>query len=340
MFSDELQMLIDAAIADGEITDKERAILQKRAEKEGLDIDEFNMLVDACLAKKKSEAKSQERKAPVYTKAKSLSSTIDTIAYNYKSKIRERKETGPLVIGNTSREEIDVFNIERDMDIFRLEQARNKEIETAIKNLYIPNDEVEIWHLLMMLKPMAAPDYKSPYGKEVNEAYKIKYEECLSMAKANFPDDPKISKFIKEIEDKENQEKQQKMEQEALESRQTAVRLKKEIKEEEKRLQQKYLRKDYNILQKKITKATINIIEAFLLPVEKNDLLGLMELFYPYSNKKSWKKKDKWPRKLGESYYKKYREACKIVKENYPSDPDFDKYIPKPKGFFAKLFGK
>ena len=46
-----LQKLIDAAVADGKISKKERAILLKRSEKDGLDNDEFNMYLDSLVIK-------------------------------------------------------------------------------------------------------------------------------------------------------------------------------------------------------------------------------------------------------------------------------------------------
>ena len=55
MFSKELEEVIDAAIADGVLTDKERAVLHKRAQAEGVDPDELDVVIDGRLAKKKKE---------------------------------------------------------------------------------------------------------------------------------------------------------------------------------------------------------------------------------------------------------------------------------------------
>ena len=53
MYSKELEELIEGALADGVITDKERAVLHKKAESEGVDPDEPDMVLDGRLAKKK-----------------------------------------------------------------------------------------------------------------------------------------------------------------------------------------------------------------------------------------------------------------------------------------------
>lgn len=47
MFLDKLEKLIDEAIADGGITEKDRASILKKAEKYGLDPEEYNLYIDA-----------------------------------------------------------------------------------------------------------------------------------------------------------------------------------------------------------------------------------------------------------------------------------------------------
>lgn len=47
LYSERIEALIDAALVDGEITDKERAVLIKRAKEEGIDPDEFEMVLNA-----------------------------------------------------------------------------------------------------------------------------------------------------------------------------------------------------------------------------------------------------------------------------------------------------
>ena len=47
MYNEELEQLIDAALADGVLTDKEKQILFKKAESFGVDLDEFEMVLNA-----------------------------------------------------------------------------------------------------------------------------------------------------------------------------------------------------------------------------------------------------------------------------------------------------
>lgn len=55
MYSKELEELIDAAIADGVISGAERRVLHRRAESEGVDLEELDVLIDGRLAKIKRQ---------------------------------------------------------------------------------------------------------------------------------------------------------------------------------------------------------------------------------------------------------------------------------------------
>ena len=55
MYNEEMEALIQAALQDGVVTDKEREILKRRAAKEGIDVDEFEMVLDARIAKLQKE---------------------------------------------------------------------------------------------------------------------------------------------------------------------------------------------------------------------------------------------------------------------------------------------
>lgn len=57
MFSKEMEALIEATLEDGVLTDQEKAVLVKRAQKEGIDIDELDVYIQSILQKRqKAEA--------------------------------------------------------------------------------------------------------------------------------------------------------------------------------------------------------------------------------------------------------------------------------------------
>lgn len=49
MYNEQVEKLIELALADGELTEKEKQVLFKKAEAEGIDLDEFEMVLDAKL---------------------------------------------------------------------------------------------------------------------------------------------------------------------------------------------------------------------------------------------------------------------------------------------------
>lgn len=65
MYNEKLEALIKAALADGVLTDKEKEVLFKKAEAMGIDHDEFELVLEGRLAKRKKEMEAQ---APQATK--------------------------------------------------------------------------------------------------------------------------------------------------------------------------------------------------------------------------------------------------------------------------------
>lgn len=59
MYNDKLEKLIEMALMDGELTEKEKQILFKKAESFGVDLDEFEMVLDAKLFEKQQSNKSE-----------------------------------------------------------------------------------------------------------------------------------------------------------------------------------------------------------------------------------------------------------------------------------------
>ena len=71
MYNEQIEALISAALADGVLTEKEKQILFKKAESMGIDLDEFEMVLDARLVElKKKEARETEQNELEMEKAK------------------------------------------------------------------------------------------------------------------------------------------------------------------------------------------------------------------------------------------------------------------------------
>ena len=61
MLTPELEQLINYALEDGVLTDKERSVLMRKAQAAGADLDEFEMILDAKLHE--VQRKAQEKVA-------------------------------------------------------------------------------------------------------------------------------------------------------------------------------------------------------------------------------------------------------------------------------------
>ena len=59
LYNEQIEALIDAALADGILTEKEKQILFKKAQAEGIDLDEFEMVLDARLVELQKKQKAE-----------------------------------------------------------------------------------------------------------------------------------------------------------------------------------------------------------------------------------------------------------------------------------------
>ncbi|MCI6603157.1 MAG: zinc ribbon domain-containing protein [Clostridiales bacterium] len=208
MFSKEMEELIKATLEDGVITDQEKAVLIKRAQKEGIDVDELDVYIQSLLQKRhRSEAEND---------------AID----DRKSKIgivQKCPQCGePIQTGWAACPKCGfAFNIEQKSSIIEELQAQLNQIEkdvrgedyldrnmikapaklTAISSLAISNNRADLLQLLAFAKPKAKKDGPkngvSLSGAEnLSYAYWTLFENCISMAQISFAEDPAFKQFF------------------------------------------------------------------------------------------------------------------------------------------------
>lgn len=238
MFSDELEMLIDAAIADGEISEKERAILHKRAQAEGVDPDELDMIVDARIAKaknaanasEKTQVSSKETKPEGPTAAELLQIKIDIINNYHQGKGDEIFDNRIILRAGSKIEDIKHFQRELNDNLSDNDSARREAIIEAIKNIHVPNEEHELLDMVLLCKKSFEKRYKilvegSKQMKEYSpirwnsigtlyamgwklssydEAYLEKGREVKDRIKNYFPNNPQLMNLAMEVEKLDN----------------------------------------------------------------------------------------------------------------------------------------
>jgi hypothetical protein len=72
MYDEQLEKLVEMALLDGELTEKEKQVLFKKAEALGVDLDEFEMVLEAKLFEKHKSMKQEQSKATAAPKSDKL----------------------------------------------------------------------------------------------------------------------------------------------------------------------------------------------------------------------------------------------------------------------------
>ena len=189
MYNEKIEALISAALADGVLTEKEKQVLFKRAQAEGIDLDQFEMELDARLVElqKAEEAKAKaekEKSAPKSTKygdvrkcpicgamVPSLAGICPECGYEFSG-----------VDANLSSQKL------ADLLLKEKNEDRKKEI---IETFPIPNTKSDLFEFLTALQPRMK-DASDP----LSISYYKKYQECIAKAKVSFANDAHLKPFI------------------------------------------------------------------------------------------------------------------------------------------------
>lgn len=196
-YDDKIESLISVALTDGVLTDKEKQVLIKKAE--GIDSDEFEMVLEARL----HEAKTADKIEPSTTSsAQDLAKIVEEIyadADNQKEAARKeasqksaeaRQSMG--VLGNMSElgESFGLLKSKEaqqlDILIKDIDAKTQKRVNSAIQLFPVPTSRTALIEFIIAMKA----------HKE--SVYKTKYNEALDKAEVFFPTDPILAKLIQE----------------------------------------------------------------------------------------------------------------------------------------------
>ena len=194
LYNDNIEHLISAALADGELTEKEKQILFRKAEAEGIDLDEFEMVLESRLYEVQKSMKVQEATTAATTAT--VAKPLQTAAPKPQKfgDIRKCPACGAIVRtgsavclecsfafndveGNTAMDTLQkrLAELDRKYDklksqqgkgiIYRLLDDDDTELDVkkaaekmgAIRMLNIPNTRAEILSILTALQPICNP---------------------------------------------------------------------------------------------------------------------------------------------------------------------------------------
>lgn len=221
MFSKELEEVIDAALADGTITDTERRVLHKRAVAEGVDPDELDVVIDGRLAKMK---KQEDWLRPAPPK------NLENEKYG---NVLKCPSCGAQVVGGTavcpecgytfsnvgSNSSIEKLNAkiekiqeEREghasWNIFADDHKRERLFDT-ISNFPVPNTRADLLEFLTAIMPKAKStgDSKNMSTDDYSLAYWQLFHNCINKARISFHNDKDFDYFMTFFENEEKRAK-------------------------------------------------------------------------------------------------------------------------------------
>jgi hypothetical protein len=226
MYSDKIEALINAALADGELTEKEKQILFRKAEAEGIDLDEFEMVLDARLFEvnkaQQKEAQAAQQAAPKSNKFGDIrkcpacgaivatgSAVCVECGYAFNEdagttamdKLYDRLQAIEDKYQNKSAAESIVSMFTQGNDLYN----KPKEKLNAVMTFNVPNTRAELLGLLSSLQPIANPDgpkagYKMS-GEDLSLGYWLLFVNCINKAKMSFANDKTFEPYYNYYEE-------------------------------------------------------------------------------------------------------------------------------------------
>ena len=180
-FSKELNDLIDAVISDGQITEKERVALHKRAEKEGVSPEEIEVLVESRLDEiRKRQARSTN--CPIcQTEIPHGISICPKCGW-------QRSKSVDIAASN--------FIQEFSKGLVLAEKQERK--PSYIENYPLPNSKNDLVEFALLLKNKSFSKFDWEHYKKVNYhwAEGKKYKECIDKLQMLYPDDPQAKVVV------------------------------------------------------------------------------------------------------------------------------------------------
>ncbi len=237
LYDEKIEALISAALADGVLTEKEKQILFKKAQDQGIDLDEFEMVLDARLVElEKAEKEKAAASAPKSTKfgdvrkcpvcgalvpalavscpecgyefsgieadsaSQQLAKQIDDIlkeAIEQKNNVQRSRLDNSFKLTTSSPLETALHDIDKNT---------NQRVKETIKNFPIPNTKSNLFEFMVSLQSKSKQKVTS-WQTNYKEAYDTKLQEAYNKAKLLFPSDPMFEKIFKELEAENNKKK-------------------------------------------------------------------------------------------------------------------------------------
>lgn len=218
MYNEQLEQLIEAALADGVITDKERQILLKKAESFGIDLDEFEMVLDARLTKvQQANRPAKEKLGNIVTcpacgaHVPGGSAVCPECGHEFRNveatSSMQRFAEGLQKINDQMNNSVSAGSVIAATFGMR---GKKSPIEQYITSFPVPNTSEDLLEFLSFVQGQAKKHDLSQGGSSLSpeyiqeHSYWVLYEKCINKAKISFAKDQRFIPFFThyETEDK------------------------------------------------------------------------------------------------------------------------------------------
>jgi len=222
IYGNYMEHLIDMALADGELTEKEKQVLFKKAEANGIDLDEFEMVLDARLyerqkatqavqsttqgAAPKSEKYGDVRKCP------SCGAIVESFTTRCPDCGHEFSNIGTVSSFNLLSSKLEALENQKKGTLWGAikDESIDKQKVSLINGFPVPTTKEDILEFVSMAAPLAKPANKlmiftdldaGQYG--VAKAWKSKCEQVIMKARFSMKEDKatlaEIERYAKEL---------------------------------------------------------------------------------------------------------------------------------------------
>lgn len=192
MYSKELEAIIEAALADGVLTDKEREVLHRRAAQEGVDADELDVIIEGKLAKMKQE-KDWLRPEPPTTEKRGNVVKCPNCGAPIQAGSMKCVECGYVFTNVQANSTAKEFAKELDSRIRKADSDTAKsKVKEFIKNFPLPSGKEDL------IEFIASMDARRRSRSTYQKAYGTKYKEAVNKAKIQFAGDSQMEELIQQ----------------------------------------------------------------------------------------------------------------------------------------------
>lgn len=193
----EIEKLIDFALADGQITEKERNVILKKATEFGVDNDEVEMILDGKLHQLEASKPKQKEKAGNLKECPACGANLKSfqvvcICGHEITNANSNKSIKALL------DEIKSLKKINNEDDFEIEER----VAHKINNTPIPITKEDLLEFLSVCCSQADVDFMSRGSGQIPSAWSNKGNEALLKAKIAFRDDTNTMSLLNDFEKK------------------------------------------------------------------------------------------------------------------------------------------